>query len=146
MAEGTTTRRGLEALLGNGKRLVLRELARGVSLTVPELVSRTGLSRNAVTHVVDQLGHAGLAVRRKHAGRVVIEATPEWSDLVTGLVALDNTISEVHPVPGHPLDDDELDTYAGHLAALPRVVITEDCPEDELTVPLAALVVGDPVD
>lgn len=146
MVEGTTTRRGLEALMGNGKRLVLRELARGVPLTVPDLVSRTDLSRNAVMHVLEQLELAGLAVRRKQAGRIVIESTPEWADLIAGLVALDNTTAEIHPVPGRPLDDDELDKYARHLAAMPRVAVTQGYPEDELTVPLSALVVGDPVD
>lgn len=141
-----TTRRGLEALTGTGKRLVLHELAAGEPLTISDLAARTGLSRNAVSHVIAQLEHAGLAVRRKQAGRVVTEPAPEWADLVAGLVALDTTTVEVHPVPGRPLDDDELDLYARHLAGMPRVTIAEDYPEDELTTPFSSLVIGDPVD
>ena len=41
--------------------------------------------------------------------------------MIAGLVSLDNTTVEVHPVPGRPLDDDELELYARHLAELPRV-------------------------
>ncbi|MGO9960783.1 MAG: winged helix-turn-helix domain-containing protein [Solirubrobacteraceae bacterium] len=146
MTEGTTTRRGLEALTGAGKRLVLHELAGGEPLTVAELVSRTGLSRNAVTHVLEQLEQAGVAIRRKQAGRVVTESAPERAELIASLVSLDSTIVEVHPVPGRLLDDGELDLYARQLAGLPRVMITEDYPEDELSTPLSALVIGDPVD
>ena len=146
MKNGTTTRRGLEALMGSGKRLVLRELATGESLTIPELVLRTGLSRNAVTHVLEQLELAGVVVRRKHGGRVVSESAPEWADLVVGLVSLDNTTVEVHPVPGRPLSDAELALYAEHLAGLPRVMISEEYPEDEMSTPMASLIIGDPVD
>jgi DNA-binding transcriptional ArsR family regulator len=141
-----TTRRGLEALTGAGKRLVLHELARGEPLTVSDLVSRTGLSRNAVTHVVTQLERAGVAIRRKQAGRVVTESAPKSVDLIAGLVSLDNTTVDVHPVPGRPLDDEELDLYAQYLLRLPRVTVTDDYPEDQLSTPRSSLVIGDPVD
>ena len=49
-------------------------------------------------------------------------------------------------MPGRLLTAAELDRYERHLDVLPRVVIDEDFSEDELTVPLFPLVIGDPVD
>jgi DNA-binding transcriptional ArsR family regulator len=140
--------RGLAALVGSeGKRQVLLELSRGSGgLTVRELVERTGLQRNTVRHSLHQLSEAHLVTSRRDQGRLIAAPAPERVALLADLATLDDTSTTVQPVPGRMLSVAELDSYEKHLDALPRVVIDEDFSEDELTVPLSSLFIGDPVD
>lgn len=139
--------RGLAALVGSeGKRQVLLELSRnGEGMTVRELVERTGLQRNTVRHSLGQLSEAQLVRSRRERGRLIASPAPERAGLLADLAALDETSAQVHPAPGRTLSDAEMDRYAEELSARPCVYIDEDLGEDELTVPLSALIVGDPV-
>lgn len=138
---------GLAALLGSeGKRRLILELARGKALSLPELVERTGLKRNTVSHSLRQLSEARLVVSRRERGRVVAESAPEHSALMADLARLDESPDDVWPVPGRALTKDELDRFERHLDSLPCVVVADDFAGDELTTPLSMLVIGDPVD
>lgn len=139
--------RRLAALLGSeGKRRLILELARGRALTLPELVERTGLKRNTVSHSLRQLTEARLVVSKRERGRVVAAPVPEHSALIADLAKLDEGSCDVWPVPGRALTKDELDRYQRHLDSLPCVVVGDDFAEDELTTPSSSLVIGGPVD
>jgi DNA-binding GntR family transcriptional regulator len=123
------------------------ELARArQGLTMRELVERTGLQRNTVRHSLQQLSEACLVTSRLDRGRLISEPAPERAALLADLVKLDETTLDVHPVPGRLLTAQELSSYEQHLDRLPGVAIDEDFDEDELTVPLSLLFIGDPVD
>jgi DNA-binding transcriptional ArsR family regulator len=140
--------RGLAALVGSeGKRQVLTELSRsGGPLTVRELVQRTGLQRNTVRHSLNQLVEAQLVTSRQDRGRLVVAPAPERAGLLADLVHLDETTSDAHPVPGRPLSAEELNHYERHFATLPSVLVAGEYAEAELSTPLSAIAIGDPVD
>jgi DNA-binding transcriptional ArsR family regulator len=140
--------RGLAALVGSeGKRQVLTELSRsGEALTMSELVQRTGLQRTTVRHSLQQLVEAQLVTSREERGRLVIAPVAERAGLLADLVQLDETASDVHPVPGRSLTAEELSHYERHFATLPSVHVAGEYAEEELSTPLSAIAIGDAVD
>ena len=142
--------RGLAALVGSeGKRQVLLELAHGNGgLTVRELVERTGLQRNTVRHSLRQLSEAHLVRSRRDRGRLIAEPAPERAGLLAELATLDDTedAADLYPVPGHAPTRDQLEKYGRYLEKRRGAYVNENFTEDELTVSLSSLIIGDPVD